>query len=317
VALIQKLDELQPGPAVVQFPADALARVDRWAATTPQALALLHKQRGKWEGWRWRDVLLRLGQLRSGLLRAGIGPHSRLAVSGALEPDLILLSLAAHAAGAVVVEVDRYAHGVALRTLLQAAFPTHAFVQEKRNISAWLNSGHVPSRPVSLYSAQSISHESGVWRLEPLGALVEISGDHASDAIVINLRRALAHRQVLWVEQGTEWPDGLTTVLEGWLNTGGVLAAPEVKDSSARDRQEVQPSQILASSAHVNQLHSELQARLPITGSWQHLLTHRTNGAAAGPLLRWLQRHIATLHGLPLQRQNTTSPTLKPCGELT
>lgn len=286
----------------VRFPADLDARIAHWARTRPQALALLHKQRGQWGALRWQDVPARLAQLRQGLELQRLSAASRLAASGALEPDLILIALAAHAAGAVVVSVDRYAHADVLRSALQAAAPTHAFVQDRKTLSAWLASGYSPAGPAPLYSPQSVAHDSGAWQLVPLDALADPAGGDTAVYSRTGLRRALRHRRVSWVEEGTEWSGGLEMVLEGWLENGDVLAAPEVGASSTRDRHEVQPDRLLVSPSHLAQLEAQLRERLAAPGSWSRGLTDRAaakSKGSAGPFSRWLRGRIGSLNGLP------------------
>ncbi|WP_114809537.1 AMP-binding protein [Paraburkholderia kururiensis] len=299
-AVLMTVDAL-PDAATVRFPADLEARIAHWAQTRPQALALLHKQRGQWGALRWEDVPQRVAQLRQGLelQRPGPGSGSRLAVSGALEPDLILIALAAHAAGAAVVSVDRNAHADTLRRALEAAAPTHAFVQDRKTVSAWLASGYAPPGPATLYSAQSVAHHGGAWQLVALDALAGPAGSDSAFHARTGLRHALRHQRVSWVEEGTEWPGGLEQVLACWLEDGDVLASPEVGASSTRDRHEVQPDRLLASPAHLERLEAQLHERLAAAGSWSRALTDRAAERPGGLFSRWLLGRVDALHGLP------------------
>lgn len=96
----------------VAFPGDTLSSAERWAQQRPHAPALLHKQHGRWGIHRWSDVAQTLAHLRDALIRQGVMPQARLAVSGALEPKLALLALAAHGTGATVLTIDRHAQGL-------------------------------------------------------------------------------------------------------------------------------------------------------------------------------------------------------------
>lgn len=282
----------------VVLPPAALRAVERWAQQKPQALALLHKQHGRWGAYRWSDVARTVAQLRDALARRGLGPGSRLAVSGALEPRLILLVLAAHGAGATVVAIDRHAQGTALQERLRAAAPTHAFVQERKTISEWIDSGHVNAAPVPLYSAQSVAHDSGSWHIAPLA---ELAGPASAPAVAGRQAKVRGHA-ALWVDEGTEWHQGLEQVLADWLHSGTAMAAPESSASSTRDRREIQPWRLLVSVARRQQLQAELQARLPLPGSWRRRLTERAAARPGGLLARWLLGRISRLHGLPVRQ---------------
>lgn len=284
-------------PAGVIFPADALARVTHWVRQKPNAPALLHKQHGRWGAWCWSDVAQAIAQRRDALAQQGLGTQARLALSGALEPQLVLLALAAHGAGATVIAIDRHAQGVALRELLHAAKPTHAFVQDRKTISAWIGSGHANAALVPLYSAQPVAHDSGSWHIVPLTNLLgtapkpTATGKHSS----------LHQHPILWVDEGTEWAGGLEQTLAAWLEHGATLAAPEVSAAATRDRHEIQPQRILASAARQQQLQAQLRTRLASPGSWQRRLSDHAARQPDGLLSAWLLRRITRLHGLPAQ----------------
>ena len=296
------------GDAAVLFPADAHARIAHWADTRPQALALLHKQRGRWGALRWRDVPSRVDALRRGLETHGFGRRSRLAVCGALTPDLILIGLAAHRAGAEVVRIDREAQRGALRNALEATAPSHAFVDDRRTVAAWFASGYAPAMPVTLYSAHRVARGGGAWNLVASGALADPDGDAASPLAAGSLRGQLARHRVVWVEEGTEWPDGLDVAVAAWLDAGALLAAPEVGASSARDRHEIQPDRIVASRSRERALQSALQGRLPAAGSWRRGLADRASARPDAPIARWLLSRVARLHGLPRAAGDDAAP---------
>lgn len=279
------------------FSQDILANVAGWTAQRPDAIALLHKQRGRWEAFRWHDLPTALDRLRQGLARHGLVAGARLAVSGALEPELILLVLAANAAGARVVPVDRHAQGEHLRKALQAAAPTHAFVQDRKTIASWLESGYSSAGPVILFTSQPTGHQHASWRIVALHTVSQAVADGAKrPGVASDLYRNLRSQPVLWVDEGTEWQSGLEQVLKTWLESGMTLAAPEVAASSARDRHEIQPRHFVASPGRQIQVQAELEERLPLPGSWQRQLAGQ---AAATPIARWLAGRISRLHGLP------------------
>ncbi|CAN0620761.1 AMP-binding domain-containing protein [Burkholderia multivorans] len=296
------------GDGTVRFPADAHARIAHWADTRPQALALLHKQRGRWGALRWRDVPSRVDALRRGLETHGFGRRSRLAVCGALTPDLILIGLAAHRAGAEVVRIDREVHGGALRNALDAVAPSHAFVDDRKTVAAWFASGYAPAAPVTLYSAHRVARGGAAWNLVASSALAGPAGGAVSALAAGSLRGRLARHRILWVEEGTEWPDGLDAAVAAWLDAGAVLAAPEVGASSARDRHEIQPDRIVASRSRERELQASLQGWLPAEGTWQRGLTDRASARPDAPIARWLQSRVARLHGLPRAADDDAAP---------
>ena len=74
---------------------------------------------------------------------------------------------------------------------------------------------------------------------------------------------------VLWVDEGTEWQDGLSHVLQRWLGQGEGLAFPETSESASRDRREITPTDLLLSPRRVEALAAEIEARLAPPGSWR------------------------------------------------
>jgi hypothetical protein len=279
----------------VLFPAATLAAVERWSRQRPLAPALLHKLHGRWGLYRWDDVARELAHLRDALIRESVGPQSRLAVCGALEPRLILLALAAHATGATVLTIDRHARGADLRALLLAAAPTHAFVQDRQIISAWIDSGHRNADLVPLYSTQSVRHDSGSWHILPLADLL----GNVPEFIAVNKRMNVRGQPGLWTDEGTEWTEGLEVVLAEWLQTGATLVAPEVSAASVRDRQEVRFQRVVASAARRQQWRTELNARLAPTGSWTRWLIDWAGYRPGRFWSTWLLHRIDRLHGLP------------------
>ncbi len=284
----------------VVFPAGAIHKLQAWAIKQPSALALLHKQHGHWQAYRWGDLPATLERLQHGLLKQGLVPGARLALAGALTPELILLALAAHAAGAVLVSIDHTAQGEQLKALLQAAQPSHAFVQDRKTIAAWLASGYSNATPLLLLTSQMAKYETSSWRILPLHGLIS-SGLASLPHSLIGLRRSLKQRTVVWVDEGTEWQAGLAQIVEHWLNSGHVLVSPETGSASSRDRREIQPQVLLASPARQLALQQELEQRLPASGSWRRYIIEQGRGDASSRLARRLLGRVAYLHGLPLQ----------------
>jgi long-subunit acyl-CoA synthetase (AMP-forming) len=104
----------------------ALEHLRHWAQVNPLQPALRHKRHGQWFIWRWIDVLRDVERLADGLRRQGVDEDSRLAVSGAFEPNLLLLALATRQVGGEVLVVADNLDAQALHNVLWRARPTHA-----------------------------------------------------------------------------------------------------------------------------------------------------------------------------------------------
>lgn len=286
---------LEPSVIPVSFPANVFAHIGNWAQQRPLVPALVHKEHGSWGLYRWDDVARELAHLRVALIREKVGPLSRFVVSGAFEPKLILLALAAHSAGATVFTINRHSREDNLQALLQAAAPTHAFVQDRQTISLWLDSGHVNSAQVPLYSTQSVRRGSASWQIRPLADLLGSRQEFAG----INKCKRLAALAGLWVEEGSEWDDGLSAVLEAWLTSGATLIAPETTASAGRDRQETTFQNVVVSPARSQQWRNELDARRSAPGSWARRVLDWAGRHPENRLAAMIRDRVQGLHGLP------------------
>jgi hypothetical protein len=249
--------------------ANAIQKIQRWSDEKPEGISLLHKRKGRWKAFRWRDVLREVERLIDGPRHHGFADGVRLAVSGAYEPDLIFVSLAAYAARGQVYPVARNVRAEELNRLLTVIRPTHAFVQSRRDISRWLASAPSGDANIQLFSSQSIARRSGNWEIVHLQALRGTSPEINRTA---DLKKYLKHSEIAWVDEGTEWRDGLKLLLDRWLIQGAGLAFPETSESAARDRQEIQPTMLLSSQARREKLEKEIQSRLAPQGSWTRKL---------------------------------------------
>jgi hypothetical protein len=235
-----------------------LAKLHHWSASAPDDTALLHKRKGRWRAFRWADVEGEVAWRAETLDAHGFDSGSRLAVSGAYEPDLIFIALAAATLGGAVLPVGRSLRGDGLATRLTHFRPTHAFVQNRRIMAHWVTTKIGDSR-IPLFSSQSAVRDSEHWQILLLAGLPETVSEPR------NLRRHLRHRAIVWVDEGTEWNDGLNTILDLWLENGTALAFPEAEGSVTRDRKEVRPTALLSSETRLQALDEEISQRL---GGW-------------------------------------------------
>ena len=107
----------------------------------------------------------------------------------------------------------------------------------------------------------------------------------------------VAEDEVLWVDEGTEWREGLSHLLNRWLGRGEGLAFPETSESAARDRCEIAPTGLLLSAARVEALAGEIDARLAPSGTWRRRLCDWTLENPHQGLRRWLKGRVRRLLG--------------------
>ncbi len=280
-------------------PEHALVWARKWAMERPLQIALRHRRLGVWRAWRWIDVLREVERHADGLRNQGFGEYSRLALSGAFEPNLLILALAARSLGGRSFSVGCDARGPTLRAHLAALQPDFAFVQRRESVTHWLQACPEQTWPLRIFSAQAVSREVGRWRVLPLAVLLPGATATAERQ---SWPRA-AGEELIWIDEGTEWKDGLTSVLERWLKQGDGLAFPETTGSSLRDRREAAPTSLLLSSARLHSLAGEIEARLAPAGSWRRRLCDWTLADPVHGLRRWIKSRVRRLLGFQRLRR--------------
>ena len=260
----------------------ALEHLRHWAQVNPLQPALRHKRHGQWFIWRWIDVLRDVERLADGLRRQGVDEDSRLAVSGAFEPNLLLLALATRQVGGEVLVVADNLDAQALHNVLWRARPTHAFVSGRQAQQLWLTQGQ------------------SLLDFDPLLGPVETP----------QRLRLEGFGAQWWSEEGTEWQAGLTVLFEQWLSRGHTLAFPESPGSASRDRREVAPSGLLLSAGRLHVLAAEIDSRLAPLGTWRRRLcdwaiAHPESGPQR--LIKHRVRRLLGFHNLHFIWQATRS----------
>lgn len=240
------------------------------AARTPERPAFLHKRHGRWHSFSWAYVRQEAARLEA-VLRAQVaaqpGGEIRLAVSGAYDPDLVILALAALSAGGKVYAVAPTLTGEDLAREIATIAPTQAFVQGRRAIGAWLETRPASARAIPLFVTRSFIAGNDGWTVVPLR-------DPADALAAAGTKRpARPAGGVVWVDEGTQWQGGLASLLDAVLDEGHTLAFPETGTSALRDRRERQPSTLLLSAARRGRLIEEDRARRGAQGSLLRRLT--------------------------------------------
>lgn len=265
----------------------ALEQLRHWGQVSPLQIALRHKRHGQWFVWRWIDALRDVERLADGLRQQGFNEDSRLALSGAFEPDLLLLALAARHVGGEVLTIPDNLDAEALHNALWRSRPTHAFVQGRQTRPLWLN--HVQS---------------------PLD-FAELLGPVEPPQ---RLRLGVPDAQ-LWSEEGTQWQDGLNVLFEQWLVSGQSLAFPESPGSASRDRREVAPSGLLLSAERLQRLADDIDSRLAPPGTWRRRLCDWAIAHPERNLQRLIKNRVRRLlgfHNLHFIWQATRTPDSHP-----
>jgi hypothetical protein len=269
------------------------------AVRRPQAEALRHKRRGVWQAWSWADVLARTDRLAEALRARGVVPDAVVAVSGEYAPVLVLVAIAATHLGATVLTVPTQPGRAALAAWVAAQRPALVFLGLRNQVGAWRAAlGQAGLASPLVVDAQLPWGHPGSAGFTPASDLLGDAGGTP----------ARAASDVLWIEEATDWTDGLSYILHA-AAAGRALAFPESRLAAHRDRRETQPVAAAVSPPHQAALSAGLAARLPTGRGVAARLTRAALAAGrdgrAGWPQRWLLRRLRRPFGLARLRELT------------
>jgi len=243
---------------------ELLERLKELAGTDPERIALQHKTRGRWVAWRWRAVVTEVDRIAGGLRHLGLTTGSALVVSGEIGPHLLLVAAAARVIGAKVLSAPRAAGPDLLRAILTGGHVSVVFTQGRTALAAWLKAwpesaerrrivfdhvtadGHSPHPDVITYAHLRVL-------AGPVGWADAVSGP----------RNPVGAGELLWVEETTDWHDGLDHVTAAWIAQRPTLVFPEIIAAATRDRRQVRPSRWLASARGLAAAARDIESRFP------------------------------------------------------
>lgn len=275
------LDHSSAEFALDRSPLDRLLEI---AAGDAGGAALKHKDRGRWLTWPWRGVVDEVDRIAAGLRKLGLTAGSTLAISGEIRPHLVLTALAGKIAGARILSVARGSNPAALADVVAGEQIAVAVTQGRGELANWLKAaGKTGVRTRIVFdhiTADGHSPHPDVITFAALRTLAVPVG-WARELPAPGLRRK--PRESIWIEETTEWSEGVETVVAAWLAQGAVLVFPEILAAALRDRRQARPSRWIASAQRLAAASREIDGRFPrkesVTG---RLIAHAISAAGRG-----------------------------------
>ncbi len=258
------------------------------AARGPGSPAIEEKRRGGWARREWRDVVEEVDRLASGLATLGVKPGDVVAIDGEISGRILLVAAAASALGARIRSIPTRASRADRDSVVEDPAVSAVVGRGREVVAEWTQLSARGRRIPIVFdhaTAGGRAPAEGVVTFDRLRALAPPSGwrdrlpaPTAGDAPVR-----------VWIEESTDWVDGLDVILDSWVEDSIVLTLPELLAASDRDRREAEPEAWLASVDAIERAAGRIRERLPgrdaSGGAWVASLLERTGGIA-GKVLR-------------------------------
>lgn len=257
--------------------------IDRLIAAArrdPGAAALIHKRRGVWVTQRWGQVLEEIDRLAQGLRHLGLRDERQVAVDGEITAPLFLAAAAVRAAGGRILSIATAASAQELDRVRDDQSVDLVIGQGRDTVARW-NEGNKRRVPIIFdhTTPDSRSPAEGIVTLATLRTLSEPAG-WAKDLTAAPRSDSLP---ATWVEETTDWLDGLDILLDRWVASGEPLAFPELLAAATRDRLELSPPSWIASLARLDVNERAIRERLPQRNSIAAWLVDGALRGGTGP----------------------------------
>lgn len=246
----------------------------------PKGLALRHKVRGRWVAWDWRAAVGEIERVTAGLRELGVGAASTVVVSGEIGPHLLVVAVAAKVIGAKVVSAPRTPAVEAMRGILMEANVALVFTQGRGELAAWLKASPGTMRPRIVFDHVTADGHSPHPDVITYATMRALSGPPGWTLAGTLSSRHARTRETVWIEETTDWRDGLDHVVAAWLAEGATLVFPEIIAAALRDRRQIRPRRWLASAGALAAAAEDMEARFPSRKSLAGRLVIRTTAAA-------------------------------------
>jgi hypothetical protein len=256
-----------------------LERLLELAGRDRDGRALLHKARGRWVAWDWRAAVAEIERIVAGLRDLGVVPASSVVISGEIGPHLLLVAVAARVIGAKVVSAPRAPGVEAARGILTGANVALVFTQGRGALATWLKACPDMMRPRIVFDHVTADGHSPHPDVVTYARLRTLSGPSGWTLASAGSSRRVRARETIWIEETTDWRDGLDHVIAAWLAQGATLVFPEIIAAALRDRREIRPCRWLASAGALAAAAEDMQARFPKRRSLSGQLVIRTIAA--------------------------------------
>ena len=245
--------------------------------------ALLHKRRGIWVLRRWADVLEEIDRLAAGLRHLGLTEDGRVVIDGEITARLLLAGAAVRAVGAEIVTVPLAATHDELDRIVADSSITMVIGQGRDTVEEWSIAARDRRKVPIVFDHATPDSRPPAKDIVTL-PLLKMLGKPAGWAKSVERTDGTSGLPATWVEESTDWRDGLDIVLDHWISSGEPLALPELLAAAARDRREIAPQRWIASEPrlHVNAV--EIRESLPARGSFSGWLV---DGALSGSAAPW------------------------------